>query len=208
VHQRIPPSGQHHVDRHEIHPSGLCVPLRLVAADITVASRSVGLDGFVVLNFCHPTVCAFCVRRSAGDTVPACGAPGDVSAACIRMVVVLALVAGAISAALVTIAPHSSPAHADVSTGAAGLFVPAQGTMLDTRTGIGGVSGPVAATTWYPIQVAGQAAQGAASGTLGAFRASTGASNFAFFRSTRRIGVRRGWQGVRAAAAIRFSRFF
>jgi hypothetical protein len=37
------------------------------------------------------------------------------------------------------------------------LFVPAQGTVLDTRTGVGGVSGPVAAYTWYPVQVAGLA---------------------------------------------------
>ncbi|MEO7262337.1 MAG: RHS repeat-associated core domain-containing protein, partial [Jatrophihabitantaceae bacterium] len=51
-------------------------------------------------------------------------------------------------------------------------------------------------------------AQGAGSGAFGAFRASTGASNLAFARSAGRIGSRRAWQGVRAAAAFRFSRFF
>ena len=35
--------------------------------------------------------------------------------------------------------------------------MPAQGTVLDTRSGVGGVSGPVAAYTWYPVQVAGLA---------------------------------------------------
>lgn len=29
------------------------------------------------------------------------------------------------------------------------MFVPAQGTVLDTRSGVGGVSGPVTAYTWY-----------------------------------------------------------
>lgn len=70
---------------------------------------------------------------------------------------VLSLVAGLVSAVQLTMSPQVSPARADVSTGTAGLFVPAQGSVLDTRTGIGGVSGPVAANTWYPVQVAGQA---------------------------------------------------
>ena len=75
----------------------------------------------------------------------------------IRAVIVLALAAGAVSAVQVAVSPQAAPARADSSTGTAGLFVPTQGTVLDTRTGIGGVSGPVAANTWYPVQVAGQA---------------------------------------------------
>src|SRR4051794_40973471 len=70
---------------------------------------------------------------------------------------VLALVAGMASTVQLAAALHGSQARADASTGSAGLFVPTQGTVLDTRTGIGGVSGPVAANTWYPVPVAGQA---------------------------------------------------
>ena len=70
---------------------------------------------------------------------------------------ILALVAGTVSTAQLAVASHGGPARADAATGTAGVFVPTQGTVLDTRTGIGGVSGPVAANTWYPVQVAGQA---------------------------------------------------
>ncbi|MEO7259981.1 MAG: hypothetical protein ABI047_01740 [Jatrophihabitantaceae bacterium] len=69
----------------------------------------------------------------------------------------LTLVAGVVSAAQLAVSSRVSPARADAATGTAGLFVPTQGTVLDTRTGIGGVSGPVAANTWYPVRVAGQA---------------------------------------------------
>ena len=70
---------------------------------------------------------------------------------------VLSLVAGLMSAVQLAVSPRVSPARAAVATGTAGLFVPTQGSVLDTRTGIGGVSGPVAANTWYQVQVAGQA---------------------------------------------------
>jgi RHS repeat-associated protein len=70
---------------------------------------------------------------------------------------VLSLVAGVVSAVQLAVSPRVSPARAAVTTGTAGLFVPTQGSVLDTRTGLGGISGPVAANTWYPVQVAGQA---------------------------------------------------
>ncbi|MFF1384746.1 hypothetical protein ACFVWT_14390 [Arthrobacter sp. NPDC058288] len=38
----------------------------------------------------------------------------------------------------------------------AGVFVPAQGRLVDTRNGTGGVVGPVAANTWVPIPVLGR----------------------------------------------------
>ncbi len=70
---------------------------------------------------------------------------------------VLGMAAGAVTAVQVAASPEIGPASADVATGTAGLFVPTQGSVLDTRTGIGGVSGPVTANTWYPVKVAGQA---------------------------------------------------
>lgn len=75
----------------------------------------------------------------------------------LRAVIVLGLAAGAVTAVHLAASPGIGPASADATTGTAGLFVPTQGSVLDTRTGIGGVSGPVAANTWYPVQVAGQA---------------------------------------------------
>jgi hypothetical protein len=39
----------------------------------------------------------------------------------------------------------------------AGVFVPAQGRAVDTRSGLGGITGPVTANTWYPFQILGQA---------------------------------------------------
>jgi hypothetical protein len=79
------------------------------------------------------------------------------SRAAVRGVLAAALVAGLVSAVQLTVSPQVSPAKADAAIGSAGLFVPAQGTVLDTRSGIGGVSGPVAAYTWYPVQVGGVA---------------------------------------------------
>lgn len=38
----------------------------------------------------------------------------------------------------------------------AGVFVPVQGRAVDTRTGLGGITGPVAAGTWYPFQILGR----------------------------------------------------
>jgi plastocyanin len=77
--------------------------------------------------------------------------------AAIRCVLVTALVAAVVSAGQLAVSPRIAPARADTAIGSAGLFVPAQGTVLDTRSGVGGVSGPVAAATWYPVQVAGLA---------------------------------------------------
>lgn len=39
----------------------------------------------------------------------------------------------------------------------AGVFVPVQGRAVDTRSGLGGITGPVTANTWYPFQILGQA---------------------------------------------------
>lgn len=39
----------------------------------------------------------------------------------------------------------------------AGVFVPAQGRAVDTRSGLGGITGPVTANTWYPFQILGVA---------------------------------------------------
>ena len=69
----------------------------------------------------------------------------------------MALTAAVLSAVQLSVSPQVSRARADTATGAAGLFVPTQGTLLDTRSGVGGLSGPVAAYTWYPLQVAGLA---------------------------------------------------
>lgn len=73
------------------------------------------------------------------------------------MVIVLSVAAAAVTGLQLTVSPGNGPASAEVTTGTAGLFVPTQGSVLDTRTGIGGVNGPVAANTWYPVQVGGQA---------------------------------------------------
>jgi hypothetical protein len=74
----------------------------------------------------------------------------------VRCLLVVALAVGAVSA-VPLLPPGASPAGAEATTGTAGMFVPTQGSVLDTRTGLGGVSGPVAANSWYPVQVAGQA---------------------------------------------------
>lgn len=44
----------------------------------------------------------------------------------------------------------------DAAPSQSGVFVPAQGRLVDTRNGTGGVVGPVAANAWTPIQVLGQ----------------------------------------------------
>jgi hypothetical protein len=75
----------------------------------------------------------------------------------LRCLLVGALAVGVVSSAQLAISPRVDPARADAAAGSAGLFVPAQGTVLDTRSGIGGVSGPVTASTWYPVQVGGLA---------------------------------------------------
>lgn len=38
----------------------------------------------------------------------------------------------------------------------AGVFVPAQDRVVDTRTGLGGISGALTPNTWYPFQILGQ----------------------------------------------------
>lgn len=39
----------------------------------------------------------------------------------------------------------------------AGVFVPTTGRVVDTRTGLGGISGPLTPDTWYPFQILGMA---------------------------------------------------
>lgn len=75
----------------------------------------------------------------------------------VRGLLGLSLVLGLVAAVQLTAARHAAPAHADVVTGTAGLFMPVQGTVLDTRSGIGGVTGPVTANTWYSVAIDGQA---------------------------------------------------
>jgi hypothetical protein len=79
------------------------------------------------------------------------------AAVAVRGVLVTALAVGVVSAAQVAVSPQGAPARADAAVGSAGMFVPSQGTVLDTRSGLGGVSGSVAAYTWYSVQVEGMA---------------------------------------------------
>ncbi|MBT8161712.1 MULTISPECIES: hypothetical protein [Arthrobacter] len=53
-------------------------------------------------------------------------------------------------------APALAPMQSTPSV-QAGVFVPVQGRAVDTRSGLGGITGPVAAGTWYPFQILGQA---------------------------------------------------
>lgn len=53
-------------------------------------------------------------------------------------------------------APALVPAQSTPSV-QAGVFVPVQGRALDTRSGLGGVTGPVPANTWMPFQILGRA---------------------------------------------------
>jgi len=62
-----------------------------------------------------------------------------------------------VSAAQLAVSPRVAPARADVSTGTAGLFVPTQGRILDTRYGTGGYSAALPANVWSAVQVAGLA---------------------------------------------------
>ncbi len=79
-----------------------------------------------------------------------------VSGRAVHPVVLLALVAGTVSAAGMATAPHSAPARAD-DAGTAGLFVPAIGRLLDTRNGTGGYSTAMPAGTVRTVAAAGQA---------------------------------------------------
>jgi RHS repeat-associated protein len=75
----------------------------------------------------------------------------------LRLVLVLATLASLLTAVQLAVSPAGAPARADVSTGTAGLFVPAQGRILDTRYGTGGYSAPLPANVWSTVQVAGLA---------------------------------------------------
>ncbi|MBG6181854.1 RHS repeat-associated core domain-containing protein [Arthrobacter sp. CAN_A1] len=55
------------------------------------------------------------------------------------------------------IVPANVPAVTTAAATESGVFVPTQGRLIDTRDGSGGVTGPVAANTWTPIQVLGRA---------------------------------------------------
>lgn len=74
----------------------------------------------------------------------------------LRTVVVLSLVAGAVSAVQLKASRGVSPAVADASTGSAGLFVPAAGRLLDTRNGTGGYSSPMPAGGVRTVTAAGR----------------------------------------------------
>ena len=75
----------------------------------------------------------------------------------LRCLLATALAVGVVSSVQVVVSPGAAPARADVSTGTAGLFVPAQGRILDTRYGTGGYSAPLPANAWAAVQVAGLA---------------------------------------------------
>lgn len=78
----------------------------------------------------------------------------------LRAVVAFALVLGGAVGVQFTAAKHSSPAHANPPTGLAGEFTPAQGGVLDTRSGVGvpgGATGPWTANQWYTVSMAGVA---------------------------------------------------
>ncbi|MEZ2390694.1 RHS repeat domain-containing protein [bacterium RCC_150] len=65
------------------------------------------------------------------------------------------------SAVSVPLAPASVQAPALVPTQStpsvqAGVFVPVQGRAVDTRSGLGGITGPLTANTWYPFQILGR----------------------------------------------------
>jgi hypothetical protein len=79
------------------------------------------------------------------------------AAGLLRGLLVLVLTAGVVSAVQLVVSPHTGPARADVSTGTAGVFVPAQGRVLDTRYGTGGYSVPLPANAWSSVLVAGLA---------------------------------------------------
>jgi RHS repeat-associated protein len=52
-------------------------------------------------------------------------------------------------------APAVVPAQSTPSV-QAGVFVPVQGRAVDTRSGLGGITGPVTANTWYPFPILGR----------------------------------------------------
>lgn len=74
----------------------------------------------------------------------------------VHPVLLLALVAGMACTVQLSVAPHGAPARADES-GAAGLFVPAVGRLLDTRNGTGGYSTAMPAGSVRTVAAAGQA---------------------------------------------------
>ncbi|UKA75061.1 RHS repeat domain-containing protein [Arthrobacter sp. FW306-07-I] len=76
----------------------------------------------------------------AGLSAPAFAVPGSV---------------GSVSAAPASIqTPGLAPMQSTPSV-QAGVFVPVQGRVVDTRTGQGGITGPLTPNTWYPFQILG-----------------------------------------------------
>lgn len=75
----------------------------------------------------------------------------------LRSLLALIVTAGLASAVQVAVSPHAGPARADVSTGTAGVFVPTQGRVLDTRYGTGGYSAALPANSWSSVLVTGVA---------------------------------------------------
>ena len=73
----------------------------------------------------------------------------------LTVVVVLALVVTGIQALSFVSATGGSRALASGATGTGGLFVPVQGRILNTQTGVGGYSSAFAASTLYPVAVDG-----------------------------------------------------
>lgn len=71
------------------------------------------------------------------------------------LLVVPALVLGLVASVQFAVAPHAAKAHADVTTGTAGLFTPLNARVMDTRNGTGGYSTPMAALTWRSLQIDG-----------------------------------------------------
>ncbi|WHP58985.1 RHS repeat-associated core domain-containing protein [Arthrobacter sp. KFRI-F3372] len=97
--------------------------------------------GFTAVRVVIAAVVAFTVTV-AGFSAPAFAAP-------------LVAAPAAVAPASVQ-APSVVPAQSTPSV-QAGVFVPVQGRALDTRSGLGGITGPVTAQTWHPFQVLGAA---------------------------------------------------
>ena len=73
------------------------------------------------------------------------------------LLVVAACVAALAQAVLFAGASHFARALASAAKGSGGDFIALQAPLLDTTTGLGGISGPIPATTWKTVTVAGAA---------------------------------------------------
>jgi RHS repeat-associated protein len=71
------------------------------------------------------------------------------------VLLVPALVVGLVASVQFVVAPRAAKAHADVTTGTAGLFTPLTARVMDTRNGTGGYSTPMAAGTWRTLPIDG-----------------------------------------------------